>query len=347
MNARSVAFAFRAEPLTLVAVFTIGLLLAFNAGFLGIWLGVLLISWFFKYCFVMLDAIVDGADQLPVLSLEMVNPVSEQRPVAAGALIAAGVWLVFAAHKFAGNVLSIPVAAVLLAALPASLATLGVTRNPLKAIWPRAWLACIRGLGSDYLWLTALIMLLGGAIYALWRTDVSMLWRFAATQELFLVIVALIGAALHEHRNALGIATLTRAERLAARDERDLVQQRRESLDRAYGLLRVNQTVDAWSEIDGWLTAHKARGDNLPEYRLVFEAVAAWKDARVGDRLTDELIGLLMMRRDTGVALEVCEKWLVANPNFRPTQRARLAELASLAGKRVLRRQLEEQSTPS
>jgi hypothetical protein len=73
----------------------------------------------------------------------------------------------------------------------------------------------------------------------------------------------------------------------------------------------------------------------------VFEAACGWEDARPGDRLANELIGLLLARRQTGVALEVAEQRFAANPQFRPTSAQRLTELAAVAGKRALRRQLE------
>lgn len=184
------------------------------------------------------------------------------------------------------------------------------------------------------------MLALGGSIYALWRVGAPAWASLALTQVLFLLIVAFIGSALHEHRDELGIGTITRAERMAARDERELVAERKRALDRAYGLLRVGRTQDAWKEIDAWLVAQGARGENLAEYRRVFEASLEWRDARIGDKIAEELIGLLLTRRDNGVALEICEKWLAANPQFKPTQMTRLADLASLAGKRALRRRL-------
>ena len=48
-------------------------------------------------------------------------------------------------------------------------------------------------------------------------------------------------------------------------------------------------------------------------------------------------------RRETGRALEVVEERLASNPNYRPkvtAHAARLAELAAVAGKRALHRQL-------
>jgi hypothetical protein len=76
------------------------------------------------------------------------------------------------------------------------------------------------------------------------------------------------------------------------------------------------------------------------EYHAVFDAACAWDDVRPGDRLANELIGLLLVRRQTGTALEVAEQRFAMNPQFRPVNAARLAELASLAGKPALRRQL-------
>ena len=79
---RYLLFPLRGAALVLVVSFTLGQVLAVRAGLLGIPLAVILVSWFFKYCFVLLDAIVAGEEEPPVLSAEMVNPVSEQRPLA-------------------------------------------------------------------------------------------------------------------------------------------------------------------------------------------------------------------------------------------------------------------------
>ena len=48
---RYVLFPFRGGALALVLTFTLGLELAAHAGFGGWLLGLMLVSWFFKYCF--------------------------------------------------------------------------------------------------------------------------------------------------------------------------------------------------------------------------------------------------------------------------------------------------------
>ena len=77
-------------PLLLVVTFALGLRLAVMAGLMGIFTGTdSLVSWFFKYCFVLFDSVIAGEDEPPVLSIEMVNPVSEQRPLVLAALVGA------------------------------------------------------------------------------------------------------------------------------------------------------------------------------------------------------------------------------------------------------------------
>src|ERR1700712_3914563 len=144
-------------PLLLVVTFALGLRLALAAGFTGIPLGLLLFSWFFKYCFVLFDSVVAGEDEPPVLSVEMINPVSEQRPLVLAALIVAEI--MFVART--GVVGVIAVAAI----LPAHVAALGLTRNVFKAVWPPMLFALIVRLGRDYLLILAVMLVAGGVAY--------------------------------------------------------------------------------------------------------------------------------------------------------------------------------------
>ena len=133
---RYVLFPFRGGALALVLTFTLGLELAIHAGYGGWLLGFMLMSWFFKYCFILLDAIVTGATEPPVLSIEMINPINEQRPLGQALLIAGGGALSYALGQLVGPALGWLTAALLLLLLPASIATLGLTGNLLRAAWP-------------------------------------------------------------------------------------------------------------------------------------------------------------------------------------------------------------------
>src|SRR6185437_11040355 len=136
-------------------------------------------------------------------------------------------------------------------------------------------------------------------------------------------------------------------EHRAERDRREHNQARQRAIDHAYEQFRHQKPLEGWREIEAWLQAHAVGEATLSEYHAVFEAACGWDDVRPGDRLANELLGLLLARRQTGQALEVAERRFAVNPQFRPASATRLAELASLAGKKTLRKQLETNLPPA
>jgi hypothetical protein len=314
---------------------------------MGIPLAVLLTSWFFKYCFILLDAVIAGAEEPPVLAIEMVNPIDEQRPLAQAVLIAAGAYLAFELGHHTTPVCGWLLAAVLLFLLPASIAVMALSGNPLRAAWPPELLSLVRGVGTDYLVplgsIVGLVVLLGAFVWI----GVPEWLSLAGAQFGLLVVFALVGGILHEHRPELGIEFKSARERAAERSQREHVIERNRVLERAYGKFRVAKPLEGWQEIDTWLQSHGRAADMtdklLLEHRTVLTALLRWDDFRAGDRLTDDLVSLYLTRRETGRALEVVEERLASNAGYRPKQpahAARLAELAAAAGKRALSRQL-------
>jgi hypothetical protein len=75
---RYLAVPLRTAPLLLIGTFSVLLMVALKAGFLGIPLGLILLSWFSKYSFILMDHAAEGAAEPPVLSIEMVNLLSER-----------------------------------------------------------------------------------------------------------------------------------------------------------------------------------------------------------------------------------------------------------------------------
>lgn len=342
---------FHGTPLLLVATFTVGLLMALKAGLMGIPLGLLLLSWFFKYCFVVLDSIVAGEDEPPVLSIEMVNPISEQRPLALALLIIAEGLLVVALRSNAGLAAGLCAVLILTWALPANIAVLAVTRNPFPAIWPPTLFALIRALGRSYLLLNGVTLAAAGVFYWMAVHAVSIGFALVAMQLVFLLTFALLGGALFEHRLELGIESKTRQERIAERDAREHAAERGRMLDRAYSGFRVRKPVEGWQEIETWLRRYTETsresppgdGPLLVEYRAILEAASQWDDVRAADRLANDLASLLLAKRANGEALGVVEKRLATNPQFQVSPAAlavRIAELAGAAGKRPLQRRV-------
>lgn len=347
---RYLLYPLRGGALVLVLTFTVGWMIVFQARFMGILLALLLTSWFFKYCFILLDAVLTGAEEPPVLSIEMVNPVDEQRPLAQAVLIAAGAWLAVESGRLTAAPVGWLIGGILLLLLPASIAVLGMSGNPLRAAWPPELLSLIRGIGRDYAVLLALIIVVAVLMYAVARAG-SPYWLLVATTQLgLLTVFALVGGALHEHRLELGIEFRTSRERRADRTEHERISERGRAMDDAYARFRVGKPLEGWKEIQSWLKLHGRAEDLadklLVEHRAVVAIAARWDDVRPADRLTDDLVELYFARRETGRALEVVEERLATNPRYRPKNPAhttRLLELAAAAGKRTLRRQLADE----
>jgi hypothetical protein len=334
---------FHGTPLVLAVTFSIGLLLAVKAGFAGLWLAIVLLSWFFKYCFVMLDSIVAGDDEPPVLSIEMVNPVSEQRPLVLGLLIIAESMFVAAVRKHMGALPGLVAVNVLTWVLPANIAVLGVTRNPFLAVWPPTLFSLIRTLGRDYALING-VMLVSACIFYGMVVGGAPLWAaMVLTQLLFLLTFSLLGGAMFEHRLELGIDSKTRQERLSERDAREQAAERGRMLDRAHSGFRVRKPLEGWQEIEAWLRLHAQGEKQLVEYRAVLEAASKWDDVRAADRLANDFVAILLAKRANGEALAVVEQRLATNPRFQvmpPAQAIRIAELAAAAGKRALQRRV-------
>lgn len=331
--------------LMLVVLLTLGLMFALTGGLPGLVLAAFMVSWFFKYCFALLDAIVSGRGEPPVLSAEMISPIDEQRPLAQGLVIAAAASLVGLTRRWLGAPAAAALGVGLALALPASVAVLGITGNALRATWPPMLIAVLRGAGRDYLWplgamlvVAALALMLGSRLLPLWLA-------VAAIQCAFLLAFSLIGGMLFEHRLELGIETLTPQERLAAREQCEHALERQCMLDRAHTQFRVRRPLEGWQEIETWLSA-KAQGEAaVTERQTLLAATNRWNDGRAADQLANELITMLLARRDNGRALEALELRLQASPTFRPGSEAhlrRLAELAGFAGKKGLQRRLKK-----
>ncbi len=330
------------SPLMLVGAFSVFFWFLRFAGYYGAAVAVIPISWFFKYCFVLLDAAVAGDDEPPVLDVEMVNPVAEQRPLAELAVIAAGGLAVLLAMKIAGKPGLIGASVLLLAALPASVAVLGLTRHPLRAASPIALARFARDLGVPYVWLVLATLALGLSLYGLRHASLALIALIG--QLGFLFLFALIGGMAHESRQRLGIDTRSREERRTERAELEHAQERKRMLDRCFNELRLGHRAEAWAALERWISQHARGPSTHTEFGALLDSTLAWEPSAIGDRLAGEYLARLLAQRDNGRALAVLERRLESNPGYRPADpnhARRLRELAALAGKRALCRRLD------
>ena len=262
-------------PLLLAGIFALLLAFAHLAGLYGIPVGVILTSWFFKYCFALLDAVIAGDKEPPVLSYEILDPLTRKRLLSRIAVMPLGV------------------------VLPLILPDCGIFT----------------------------------------MFGVYLLLQLAA-----LLVFSVIGGLVFEHRIELGIETRSLDERRAERTRRNLEQDRSAILDRAYGLVRLKRRADAWNEVQHWIQLHCAGDSGLSEYHTLFSATSAWDDPAIADRITSQYLDRLLATGQTGMAVDILADRLTRQPDFRPATPAttvRLVELARLAGRGTLSRQLE------
>jgi hypothetical protein len=313
-----------------IIVFALLLALALKAGLIGIPLGLVINSWFFKYAFVLFDHTTRGFDEPPVLDISMMNPINEQRPLVQLfiiALLAGGTQWTYSAM---GTLPAAMLAIVFLAALPASVAILGLEVNIFKALNPYAWVHMMKGLGPLYVAVLALIFFGFLIIFTLGRLDLWPSIRIAIAMFGILSVFSVLGGAIYERRDALGIQTWTSPEQDAAKQRQEDHAENEKLILTAYGLMRAGRHVECWELLQHWLSEH----DHAVEaYPWLCESVATWDDPRYITRLTEEHIERLLTRKRTGQALDLVAQRLRLDPAFRPKTAAATLTIAQLAAR--------------
>jgi hypothetical protein len=318
----------RGGAAAVVVVFAFLLAIASRTGLMGIPMALLVISWYFKYAYILFDHTVRGFDEPPTLDIEMVNPVNEQRPL--GQVLILG--LIYFAVKQAQQYLGVPaafaLAGVCLFFLPASVAVLGLESNILKAAYPVAWFRLVHGLGLLY---GAVLLVIFGYVLGLgvlWKLDLPIPLEIGIGMFALLSVFSFLGGALYERRDELGIETWVSPERTEAlKTKEDLRHNEKLVLD-AYGLMRANSHVKSWQVLADWL---KSRGDTPEDYRWLCERTLTWDDPRYITRLTEELVARLLILKRSGEALDVVAKRLDLDQSFRPKSAADTLSVAQLA----------------
>jgi hypothetical protein len=143
-----------------------------------------------------------------------------------------------------------------------------------------------------------------------------------------LSIFSVLGGALYERRDQLGLETWASPERTEElRTQQELRRSEKEVLD-AYGHMRAGSHTDAWQRLQSWLTA---RGHAPEDYRWLCGRVAGWTDPRYITRLTEDYVERLLALKRSGEALDVVAARLADDPAFRPKSAAATLQIARIA----------------
>jgi hypothetical protein len=320
----------RGGAAAVVVVFAFLLFLAVKAGLIGIPLGLLVFSWFFKYAYVLFDHTVRGFDEPPTLDIQMMNPIDEQRPLGQVVILGLLGFAVYLTYDHFGSVAAVGLAVVCLFFLPASVAILGLESNLLKAAYPVYWFNLVRGLGILYgaVLLVILAYILGLGL--LWRFDLWLPIETVIGMFAVLSVFSFLGGALYERRHELNLDTWVSPERTKElKNKEDLRAHDKHVLD-AYGLMRAGAHVKSFQVLEEWL---KSRGDTPEDIRWLCERTLSWDDPRYVTRLTQEHVARLLQLKRTGEALDAVAQRLKQDPTFRPKSAADTLGIAQLAAR--------------
>jgi hypothetical protein len=326
---RYLALPLQSAPLMLIVIFSVMLALASRAGLFGLPLTLILMSWFFKYAFVLLDHTTDGVAEPPVLSVEMINPVSEQRSLVL-LIIVVGIFFASDAASFwFGPVLGALLGITIVFILPAIIGVQGATGSLLQSLNLYRCLRLVARLGRDYVLIVACAaVLLALAVVVARSGEIPLLVRLAFGMYAWLAMFAIIGGVLFERRLDIGLDAAYSLERVDAKAAVETDHERDRLIDRIYAEWRGGAHINACRSITELLRESASPGDEL---EWMYAKTAAWPDPRLPNQIAQAWLPHLLDAKRNGRVLEVLKERLAADPTFRPATSSELLRCARLA----------------
>lgn len=297
----------------------------------GFALMAILLSWFFKYSFALLDQQASGRRRMPVLSLEMImGTMGEFRWLVPLLLVVVAFFGTGAASFLLGRIIAALAAVLLLVALPATLVIQGWTGRVAHSLDPRLWWRVARIMQRDYAALVGCAAALTLACIAvpLMIGDVPRVLRFALALYAWMAFIAAAGGALFRHRQALGEVLPLIITKLRPQSAAELAHEREAWLDGIYGPWRGGNRGAALERIASRVDQSE---DSLAELRWLLERTAAWESPTLANHVATDLVSRLLRADREGEALRIVRQRMAADPGFRPreaAERRRLGELA-------------------
>jgi hypothetical protein len=326
----SVDFSALGNSTVIATAVVYGLLLglASFAGFFGMLLWIMLMLSLWRYGYAVLRHVANGWNHFPPPDIESTNPFGEFAVVFHSLLFSLLLYLL-ATTPFVVGVARWLLLFAVLAVFPASAAIMAMTRNALAALGPTSLASLVRDLGTDYLRLLAVSLLLGALLtFASWLAAASFMLAVVGDILAVWTVLALFlatGATLRAHRSDLDL--VAGLDDAAERGERERQAGWQKALDRAYASARGGLPAQAYRTVKELVASE---GESLEIHQWAFNGMLAWEEpqhaALFGERFARKLW-------DAGrkfEALELAERCLKLSPRFAPPA-AFTAELAGYA----------------
>ena len=316
---------FHPTNLLMVGIFSVLLAFCLSAGIYGVYASFLLQLWVFKYCYVLIEHLADGASEPPVMEADMLSPF-EIRPWIQAGLLFGGVMLCRKIGGASGVTLSIA----MLALFPATVAILGFGERPWQAVNPLTWYRVIRGLGPFYGLLLLALAAFALVAFLLSRLDLWLIVWVPIAVWCEVAFFSLVGAAVFLRRRQLGFEPSRSPERAAARVETERLKQRARMVDDVFQLVRIGKHVDASAPLARWLNDTETEHLTKDAYHVAEQALR-WESPLALNTLGSTLIRHLMRFGRPDAALAVFEILRSHGPGFTMDSAADLRTLAEFA----------------
>jgi hypothetical protein len=316
---------FHPTNLLMVGIFAALLTFCLSVGLYGLFAAMFLLIWLFKYCYVLIEHLADGAAEPPVMDTDMLSPF-ETRPWIQGALLFGAAWICYRIGGTAGLTLGIA----LLALFPATVAILGFGEAPWQAANPVTWFRVIRGLGPYYLALLGALVACGAIAWLLARLSLWALLENAIRLWCVVTFYCLVGAFIFVRRKQLGYEPSRSPERTAARAEAERLKERARMVDDVFQLVRIGKHVDATAPLAKWFRDTEAEHISKDAYYLAEQSLK-WESPAALNPIGSTLIRHLLRFGRPDAALAVFEILRSRAPNFTMDSAQDLRALAEFA----------------
>ena len=188
-----------------------------------------------------------------------------------------------------------------LVSLPASIAILAITRQPLKAMSPFHLTATMAKLGLDYL---LLLVLAAASLYCAVRLIAGIgFFNWMAGILCLLLLFNAIGHVVYGRRLELGLNPVNAPELVLAQIEASLEKQRNRVLTRVYGLISRGSTSRGFTQLRKYLDEEDP--EPLAARLWFFAQMADWEDPSPALGFGTDLITRLVAQRDLFTAHKV------------------------------------------
>ena len=311
-------------PFVTITTFALLNLLAVKAGFFGIWLAIVVLPATIRYQMLILEARSKGVDPDPpgIENFTFVGNAWSIFPIVHYAIAIALLW---GAADIAGESGVIVMGVALAILLPAALAVLAITRNPIESLNPASILGLIGRVWTSY-WAIPVALFLIAFLQSTFfgvGTWPAILANIFLSFSIYSVIGGMIQP-FHLHDEVDIEAPVEREEKAVVAD---LEKARTGVLNHAYGFASRGNVDGGLSHIRKWLrTDEPYPGDAWPWF---FDSMLKWDDSYPALKLAQEYLDVLLAAGEKRAALKLMLRCKHLNDAFRPNPDSRERALAA------------------